>query len=381
MLAEPLGIYVHIPFCLRKCSYCAFISQAGHEELQDSYVTALCREIAGRGGLPASVPVDTVFFGGGTPTVLSPESLGHILCTIRRSFEVLPEAEVSLEANPGTVTAEGLAVLRQAGFNRISIGVQSFDNDVLRRIGRVHNSRDAFEAVAMARSAGFKNISLDLMYGLPGQSIASWKESLEEAVLIGVSHISAYGLKVEPGTPLAADVESGQAMLPEESDEEAMYDWLVDFLPRKSLQRYEISNFAKTGAESRHNLRYWRYRPYLGFGVAAHSFFGGERRSNSENLDDYLRKMSQGESPVDFSERPDMLTQMAEFMFLGLRTTAGVEAANFADRFDTKYDAVYGGVTEKLLRQGLLTYDGNAVRLTERGMKLGNQVFVEFLPA
>lgn len=375
------GIYVHIPFCLKKCAYCAFVSQSGRETIYQDYVTALCRDLSGRGGLPASVAVSTVFFGGGTPTVLSVQSLEQILRAVRFSFEVSADAEISLEANPGTVSAADLSRLRHIGFNRISFGVQSFDDSVLANAGRVHNCRDALEAVAMARSAGFRNISLDLMYGLPGQTIDSWRESCETAVLAGVAHISAYGLKVEEGTPLAAMLEAGEIKLPDEDTEEAMYDFVTVFLPANGYLRYEISNYSKPGYECRHNLGYWQYKPYAGFGAAAHSFLAGERRSNVDDSDSYIQLMKQSESPVAFREKTDVRTQMAEFIFLGLRTSAGILTVDFSSLFGCDFDVVFGAVTGKLEQEGLVELFPGGIRLTGRGMKLSNQVFAKFLPA
>ena len=253
MPQNALGIYVHIPFCRAKCSYCAFVSQVCDRSVQQSYVAALCREIAAAGG-DFSVPADTVFFGGGTPTLLPTSDLAQILQALRAKFSLAENAEISLEANPGTVDFDSLKGLRQAGFNRLSLGVQSFDDQVLRGIGRIHRAEEAAQAVGMARSAGFENISMDLMFGLPRQSMDSWRDTLARAVSLEPDHISAYGLKLEEETPLAALVAAGQVTLPAEREEEAMYDWLNEFLPQQGFSRYEISNYARPGRECRHNL-------------------------------------------------------------------------------------------------------------------------------
>ena len=374
-----LGIYVHIPFCLAKCSYCAFVSKVCDEAVQHSYVAALCGEITAAGG-DFSVPVDTVFFGGGTPTVLGASKLTIILQTVRNSFQLTEDAEISIEANPGTVDSASLEQLRQAGINRLSLGVQSFDDTVLNVIGRIHRAEAAGVAVAQARAAGFDNISLDLMYGLPLQTVAGWQETLERAVALSPDHISAYGLKLEEGTLLAEAVAAGRIPLPSEEDEETMYDWLNTYLPAQGFVRYEISNYAAFSRECRHNLKYWRYRPYRGFGVAAHSFDGRDRYSNTEDVAEYLGRQAAGISPEDFRETPDGPTTMAEFVFLALRTTGGLSEMEFAQKFDIIFSEYYAAPIRRLTQMGLLTQQNHSWRLTELGMKLGNQAFGEFLP-
>ena len=374
-----LGIYVHIPFCLAKCSYCAFVSKVCDAAVQHYYVAALCGEITAAGG-DFSVPVDTVFFGGGTPTVLGASKLATILQTLRGSFRLTDDTEISIEANPGTVDSASLEQLRQAGFNRLSLGVQSFDDTVLTVIGRIHRAEAAGAAVKQARAAGFDNISLDLMYGLPLQTVAGWGETLEQAVALAPDHISAYGLKLEEGTPLAEAVAAGRIPLPPEEDEETMYDWLNTYLPSQGFVRYEISNYAAVGRECRHNLKYWRYRPYRGFGVAAHSFDGRDRYSNTEDVAEYLGRQAAGISPEIFRETPDGPTAMAEFVFLALRTTGGLSEMEFAKRFDKNFSEYYAAPIRRLTQMRLLTQKNHSWCLTELGMKLGNQAFAEFLP-
>ena len=381
-MSQPLGIYIHIPFCLAKCHYCAFVSQAGAEELQSPYVAALCSEIIAAGGDfdLSAMPVDTVFFGGGTPTVLATSELIRILKTIRTTFFLTADAEISIEANPGTVSAKQLEKLLSAGFNRLSIGVQSFDNKVLAAAGRIHQAAEAENTLRQAREAGFDNLSLDLMYGLPGQTKASWLDTLLCATELRPDHLSAYGLKVEEGTPLARAVQAGNTVLPSEEDEEAMYDAMEAFLPQRGYVRYEISNYARPGNECRHNLKYWRYLPYRGFGVAAHSFQRFERFANTENVRDYIEIMKAGMSPEVFREKLDRPAAMGEYIFLALRTAQGLETDDFSQKFDCDFFNGFKSQTEKLLRQGLLCSDGKFLRLTSRGMKLGNQIFLEFLP-
>ena len=374
-----LGVYIHIPFCRAKCNYCAFVSQVCDETVQRSYVAALCGEISAAGG-DFSVPVDTVFFGGGTPTVLNPADLAVILQTVRTSFSVAEGAEISLEANPGTAGLDSLRQLRQAGFNRVSFGVQSFDDAVLTGIGRIHRADDAERAIAEARTAGFENISLDLMYGLPLQTFSSWEKTMQRAVALAPRHISAYGLKVEEGTLLEKMLATGQSALPPEEEEEAMYDRLNEFLPAQGFARYEISNFAPAGYECRHNLKYWNYQPYRGFGVAAHSFDGRERFANTEKIAYYVTQQATGGITEDFRETLSEATAMSEYVFLSLRTTQGLSGPAFTNRFGQDFLKIYAEEVARLINIGLLEEKNEGWRLTERGMKLGNQAFAEFLP-
>ena len=381
-MPQPFGVYIHIPFCLAKCNYCAFVSKAGTQELHAPYVAALCREISAAGGDFGlrDRPVDTVFFGGGTPTVLAASVLGEILQKVQTSFALTVDAEVSIEANPGTLDQAALTKLKVAGFNRLSLGVQSFEDAILRSAGRIHSAAQAKETFRRARAAGFDNISLDLMYGLPGQSCENWLDTLAQAAELGPEHISAYGLKLEEGTPLATAVKSGRLALPDEEAEEAMYDELNIILPQLGYRRYEISNYALNGRECRHNLKYWQWRPYRGFGVAAHSFDGTERFANVENIDEYLQSMLSGKSPEIFREKSEPATGMAEYAFLALRTAEGLDIEAFTRIFERGFHECFGTRVVKLKRAGLLTCDQKTVRLTPRGMKLGNQVFIEFLP-
>ena len=379
MPQNALGIYVHIPFCRAKCSYCAFVSQVCAPSVQHSYVAALCREITAAGG-DFSVPADTVFFGGGTPTMLPATDLARVLQALRATFSLTEDAEISLEANPGTVDADSLKLLRQAGFNRLSFGVQSFDDQVLRGIGRIHQAAEAVQAVGMARGAGFENISMDLMFGLPRQSLDSWRETLARAVSLEPDHISAYGLKLEEETPLAALVASGQVALPAEGEEEAMYDWLNEYLPQQGFSRYEISNYTRPGRECRHNLKYWRYLPYRGFGVAAHSFDGMARFANTEELSRYLSRIEAGESAEEFRETLVDPDRMAEYVFLALRTTAGLSARDFESRVRRGFAEYYAVAIAELKKTGMLTNEKEQWRLTEKGLKLSNRAFVKFLP-
>jgi len=379
-LTDLLGVYIHIPFCRQKCFYCDFPSYAGLEKLFDDYAAALCREIDRRSGLFSACRVDTVFFGGGTPTLLPVKTLTSILETLQRRFSVLGDAEISTEANPGTIDRETLRALRSAGFNRLSIGVQSFSDRVLQAAGRIHTGRQAIQAVLAAQAAGFDNISIDLMYGLPEQTLQDVSSSLRQAVDLPVSHVSVYGLKVEETTPLEAALSAGRVTLPEEDDELAMYELATRFLPDHGYLRYEISNYAQPGKECRHNLKYWRYQSYLGFGAAACSFFADERLTNTMDVREYIVDVNADKSPVAIKERIEKDTAMAEYVFLALRTKEGIRFAEFFHRFCVDFPSYYMEEIKTLRQQQLIYVTAHGIGLTVLGMRFGNRVFAAFLP-
>ena len=381
--ATQWGIYAHIPYCVKKCAYCDFVSAAVGKSAareMEAYAAALRAEILrevpplrARWGDAA-----TVYIGGGTPTALPAQLLTGILQTLRDTAGIPQECTV--EANPGTVDADCLAQLRAAGANRLSLGVQSFDNRLLRGIGRIHTAQEARAAFRAARVAGFDNISLDLMYGLPTQTLDDLKTSVNAALTLAPEHISVYGLTVEEGTPFAAAEAQGRLMLPSEETAEEMYDWLTAELPARGYARYEISNFARQGFESRHNLGYWRNIPYLGIGAAAHGYIDGVRWGNEAATEKYIRAMRAGESarvPEDTGRTQE--NAMEEYAFLALRTVRGIDTTDFQRTFGVGIDEVYGAVIEKYSAQGLLRRAEAHVALTDAGMKVGNEVFAAFL--
>ncbi|HWR08265.1 radical SAM family heme chaperone HemW [Sporomusa sp.] len=374
-----LGLYLHVPFCRQKCFYCDFSSYAGAEHLFVAYTAALCQQIAEQGGLLCNPTVDTVYIGGGTPSLLPVHLMEQIMSALYNNFSINNDAEISMEANPGTVTRAQLTTLKASGINRLSFGVQSFNDDLLARLGRIHRTPDTMTALEYADAAGFNNISIDLMYGLPGQTAAGFARELEQAVALHTSHLSVYGLKLEQGTPFAAAYDQGRLELPDEMSEEAMYDLMVDVLPGKGLLRYEISNFARPGMECRHNLKYWYYQPYLGLGAAAHSFLKGERQSAVAEIEAYIRAIKSGCSPVAMREILTKEQAIGEYIFLALRTTPGMILADFAQRFDIDFFSQFACVFNKLRQQNLLEADSKRIWLTGRGMKFGNIVFASFL--
>lgn len=386
------GLYLHIPFCRQKCFYCDFVSYAGRSEWMKPYVEALRKEITDRGSLMSSGDnpwqAASVYFGGGTPTALPAADLAGLVSLVKDAFLLEEKAEITIEANPGTVSRDYLTRLREAGANRLSFGVQSFDDRLLKNIGRIHTAGQAYYALDWAREAGFDNISIDLMYGLPGQSLADLKGSVEAALAVTpkISHISVYGLTIEEGTPFqqmqCAGRFTGELTLPDEDEAGDMYDYLTEELPRRGYGRYEISNYALPGRESRHNLGYWQDVPYLGMGAGAHSYgpwdVGGEygcRFSGTGRLEPYI--LGRDEVRYDLLSREE---SMEEFCFLALRTAAGISREKFQQKYSVELGEIFGGVIEKLEAQGLLAADGEGVRLTKRGMQYGNAVFREFLP-
>lgn len=368
------AVYVHIPFCVHKCAYCDFASyQIYNDHIMTDYAWRLVEEIsAWTPALPVS-PTATVYFGGGTPSVLPLEDLAAIVTALKeRGFWQHP-AEATLEANPGTVDRERLRFYRQLGFDRLSLGIQSFQPEELAAMGRIHTAEQAEEAIALAREAGFRRISGDLIYGYPGQTVETVRDSLERLLDTGVDHVSVYGLTVEEGTLLAKQVREGKALLPSEDASGTMYDFLMEALPQAGYHRYEISNFARPGQESRHNQVYWHYDPYMAFGTAACRFDGKIRETNPRNLQAYL----QGAPP----ER-EILTcedRRAELVFMNLRTVKGLSLEEFTQRTAEDFFHIYEEGFTHCRKQGWITREGNRIRLTEQGMRYGNLAFEEFL--
>ena len=363
-------IYIHIPFCERKCNYCAFNSKIGGSEEKNSYVDALIEEIISRGD---NSKVKTIYFGGGTPTTLTINQLERIFCAIERNFCVDERSEITIEANPGTIDEKFLRGLKILGFNRLSLGVQSFDDELLKILGRIHDSRAAIETIKLAKNF-FANVSVDLMYGLPNQTLDKLRRDIDCIKSLNVQHVSIYGLEIEEGTKFFELERAGKLNLPEESLCADMYDFITQILPTLGFERYEISNFAKKNFESRHNLGYWTGKKYFGFGAGAHSFDGKLRTSNVRDVKTYIKK----NIPV-VEEVVTRQAAIEEFCFLGLRVVKGISAKTFEKNFGANIFDVFGAIIEKNCRLGLLKVDGDKIFLTARGMSLGNEVFADFL--
>ena len=397
---KPLGIYVHIPFCIQKCLYCDFLSAPSDETTRESYVNALLAEIDAQAPLYKSFQVHTVFFGGGTPSLLMPEQTAAILERLYQRFSFLPEKEIeiTLEANPGTLTEEKLRAWRKAGVNRLSIGLQSVHDEELKSLGRIHTWKEFLWGYEAARRAGFSNLNIDLMSALPGQSVDSWMDTLESVVELKPEHISAYSLIIEEGTPFydwygpqdaaseKQQMEKGKP-LPSEEEDRLMYERTGEYLAKRGYGRYEISNYALPGFACRHNLAYWERTDYAGFGLGAASLRENVRWSNTTELAEYLAHAGQTGEETRIKKEMTRLSiqdQMEEFMFLGLRKTEGVSASTFERLYGKPLEAVYEEPVERLIREGLLLRyrkeDGSVFfRLSARGIDVSNYALAMFL--
>ena len=369
---EAAEIYVHIPFCVRKCDYCDFVSFACGKDVQEDYFKALLRQIDDNKETVGNTPIVSCFFGGGTPTVPDERLLISVLCKLKENFNFLPNTEITIEANPNSASREKLKAYRDAGINRLSIGLQSTDNEELKQLSRLHTYEEFLETFKAAREAGFDNINVDIMSALPGQTMESYEKTLERVCALDPEHISAYSLIIEEGTPFFERFEDGKG-LPDEDTEREMYYLTKRYLHEHGYERYEISNYSKPGFECRHNLGYWKRAPYYGFGIAAASFYCGKRYQMHKDLKRYIEG--------DFTEETEILSkedEMAEFMFLGLRLTEGVSRSLFKETFDSDIDSVYGAELKKLESQGLLC-NGEKIYLTDKGMDVANYCMSEFV--
>lgn len=378
-----MELYVHIPFCRQKCRYCDFASWAGCEHLMPRYVDALLREA--EAAAPAAAPMDTVFLGGGTPSLLPPELLSRLLTGLRAHFTIAPHAEFTSEANPGTLTSLWLDAAVANGVNRLSMGMQALQPELLRTLGRIHDFSQVEDSVRMARAAGIANLSLDLMFGLPGQTPAMWRDTIEAALSLAPEHLSCYGLIPEEGTPLVADLEAGRLTLPEEDAEREMYDDTLRILAERGFRQYEISNFAQPGYECRHNLGYWRQVPYIGLGAAAASCVPARddhayiRLANPAGMQDYIRMAEQSNWAQREREPITRADAQYETLMLGLRTTQGVSEAAYQAMHGTPLLDRYGSALRRLEKQGLLAHEEGWWRLTRRGMDVQNAVLVDLM--
>lgn len=379
-----MRLYVHYPFCVRKCRYCDFLSGPSNEERRSAYLEALCREItlAGRkyrnedGTL---CRVQSVYFGGGTPSLMTEKEMEHLLFTLSLNFLLLPDAEITTECNPGTVTKEKLTAFRDMGINRISIGVQSFKDSELSLLGRIHTGEDAISCVMAAKEAGFDSVSLDLMSALPGQTMKDLMENLETAVSLFPDHISCYSLILEDGTALKAMAEEGKLPpFPGEDLDRAMYHETGRFLQEHGYPRYEISNYARPGFECRHNIGYWTGDEYLGLGLGAASLVSHTRFSNTRKMDEYLvlKDLPEIRRETEHLSRKD---EESEFMILGLRMTEGVLENDFEERFKTPIDSVFGDVIQKHVLDGLLVRTDGRIRLTGYGLDVADYCLCDFM--
>lgn len=370
----PLELYVHIPFCVRKCQYCDFLSGPSDEETKDRYIEALLKEIRAAEHTE-DYEIVSVFIGGGTPSALKAEAIASIMRTLQEQFFFCEDAEVTIEANPGTVDLEKLTIYRNVGINRLSLGLQSTDAEELKLLGRIHSYEEFLKSYEWAREAGFSNINIDLMFAIPGQTGEAWRQHLYQVAELNPEHISAYSLIIEEGTPFAEQ----NLDLPDEDTEYQMYEDTAEILERYGYRQYEISNYAKQGYMCRHNAGYWQRREYLGFGLGASSLYGGMRFSNTHQMQEYLKE----------SRNPDQIRQdvivlsrnerIEEFMFLGLRMTEGISEKKFEENFDVRLMDVYGDILQKYEETGFMEHIETKWRLTRKGIHVSNHILADFL--
>ena len=370
----PLELYVHIPFCVRKCQYCDFLSGPSDEETKDRYIEALLKEIRAAEHTE-DYEIVSVFIGGGTPSALKAEGIASIMRTLQEQFFFCEDAEVTIEANPGTVDLEKLTIYRNVGINRLSLGLQSTDAEELKLLGRIHSYEEFLKSYEWAREAGFSNINIDLMFAIPGQTGEAWRQHLYQVAELNPEHISAYSLIIEEGTPFAEQ----NLDLPDEDTEYQMYEDTAEILERYGYRQYEISNYAKQGYMCRHNAGYWQRREYLGFGLGASSLYGGMRFSNTHQMQEYLKE----------SRNPDQIRQdvtvlsrnerIEEFMFLGLRMTEGISEKKFEENFDVRLMDVYGDILQKYEETGFMEHIETKWRLTRKGIHVSNHILADFL--
>lgn len=365
-------LYIHIPFCARKCLYCDFLSIPYDESVAEQYASALCRELEMKKGLAGTLK--TVFFGGGTPTVLSEKCFKNIFDGIRKNFMLAPSAEITVEANPGTLTAEKVASMVDRGVNRLSLGVQSFQDEELKTLGRIHDTEEAIRSAKMIRAAGIENFSLDLIYGIPGQTMRTWKHSLAQAILLSSRHISAYELTPEPETPLKRALDAGDCTMPEEDLILDMSDLALDHFAASGYEHYETSNYAQPGYRCIHNMNYWDRGDYLGVGAGAHGFIRGFRSSNTRDIRDYIEKLRMSIIPEVEKTEISCEDALKEFIFLGLRKTDGIRLSEAAE-----LDLNLAEAASDMLRGGFAEITETHFRLTRKGLPVANAVIVQLL--
>ena len=380
-----MELYIHIPYCRQKCRYCDFASYSGQEGTMPTYVDAMLREADAMAVNAKDTRIQTVFIGGGTPSILPAELLTKLLQGLRECFGIRDGIEFTTEANPGTLTPQWLEAALQGGVNRISMGMQAYQPGLLKALGRIHTHDDVISSVKLARSMGVGNISVDLMFGLPGQTPEMWRESLDAALDLGVEHMSCYGLIPEDGTPLKRDLDTGRLSLPDEEDERRMYDDTLRILFTNGYEQYEISNFAKPGRACQHNIGYWKRVPYIGLGTSAasmlHTKSGGLRLTNPASIRDYIAMVNT--QAWRQRERTSLLPEDARFesLMLGLRLTQGVSEADFAAMHGIKLDAYCGNILRQQEQRGLLVHQNGFWALTRRGMDVQNAILVEIMEA
>jgi oxygen-independent coproporphyrinogen-3 oxidase len=379
MALKEIGLYIHIPFCKSKCFYCDFNSFSRKEDLISPYFEALKAEIDYYGDSLRDHCIKTIFIGGGTPSYVEVKYICRLMEACRRTFNIKEDAEISIEANPGTLDAEKLLLYKSKGINRLSLGLQASQDYLLREMGRIHSRTDFLHGFSLARKAGFDNINVDIIFGLPGQTLDEWSQTVLDVVKSGAEHISCYSLKIEDETIFGRRLQNGTLTPADDELDRSMYYFAIEKLTESGFIHYEISNFAKPGYECRHNLIYWKAEEYLGIGAGAHSHLRGVRFNNIYSIDEYISAVSKGKTPKENQQIIGKNEKMAEFMILALRLVAGIDTKEFKERFGLNIFNVFGRQLEKLNKKQLIELEGGTIRLTPSGLDLANQVFMEFI--
>jgi len=377
---KELAIYIHIPFCGKKCYYCDFTSFSGMDKRVNEYMDFLIKEMDLYKDILKEYTIKTIFIGGGTPSYIEGKHILRIIEFIRENYNSSAIEEITIEANPGTLNREKLIQYKEAGVNRISLGVQTLNDKLLKSIGRNHSSKDVIENIELLRELEFSNINVDLMFALPNQTLEDCISTLEVVTDLEVEHISYYSLILEEKTLMDKWYREGKIQLPDDELDRQMYHKGVEFLKSRGYKHYEISNFCKTGYECKHNLFYWKLKPYVGFGISSHSNIGNKRFCNFSNFKDYFNYLKESKLPISEVEHIDRNMEMAEYMIMGLRLIDGINKDMFKKRFNKDIKEIYGGVINKYTKGGLLQEDGVNIKFTEKGLDLSNIVYVDILP-
>ncbi|MCX7710426.1 MAG: radical SAM family heme chaperone HemW [Clostridia bacterium] len=374
-----LGLYIHIPYCKSKCHYCDFNSFPGKEESIPGYFDALVREVELYAETLKEIQVKTIFIGGGTPSLVEPKYIYHLMRAVQQNLNIVKNAEISIETNPGTLTYEKLLAYKTMGINRLSIGLQACQDRLLRKLGRIHKMDEFVENYEIARKVGFKNINIDLIFGIPSQTMKDWGETLRNVIGLNPEHLSCYSLKIEEETKFGKMYDVGELIPVEDELDREMYEFTAETLKKNGYKHYEISNFAKEGFECRHNLIYWHGEEYMGIGAGAHSYYKKNRYNNLYNIEAYISQIEKKELPQENHQFIDAAEEMSEAMILGLRLIQGVHVKQFKEKFHRDLFEVYGEQINKLMKKGLLFMEDDHVKLTLVGLDLANDVFMEFI--
>ncbi|MDR7870191.1 MAG: radical SAM family heme chaperone HemW [Tissierellaceae bacterium] len=377
---KDLSLYIHIPFCERKCNYCDFVSFPKQFKEAEYYINNLITELSIYKEELQDYKIKTIFIGGGTPSAIDAEYINRILDYIYNNYNTHDEMEISIELNPGTIDKEKLIIYKESGINRVSLGLQTLDNNILKKLGRIHSAEDFYESYKLLKEVGFENVNVDLIFDLPDQTVDMGMKDIKTLVDLGVKHISYYSLIIEPGTLMHKWYQENKLNLLDEDSERKLYHSVKEYLKDRGYIHYEISNFASNGYQCNHNMAYWMIKPYLGLGLSSHSNLCGKRFSNTSNLNEYIEKLSRGVLPVQEDESIDKETEIAEFCIFGLRLIKGIDKNQFKNRFNLDINDLYRDAIKKHKESGLLMEDDNFIRLSDKGLDLANLVEVDFLP-